>query len=197
MKVKLLLLALGGCVLLGALPKLAAEDIPCNYSLGSNSDAMVVCSPTGSVYDSVAVSEANEDSTAIYSLSIAGPDPAQFGFATTLCESVDPCGPGLDPQYYSDIFGVSFDGANLVLSFSSGDEFGSPYGFEGFFFIPEPDGWVNATSYLDPTLVANGYTAWFISSPPEPSSVPEPSSLILLGSGLTGFAVVIRRKLNR
>jgi hypothetical protein len=31
----------------------------------------------------------------------------------------------------------------------------------------------------------------------ETTPVPEPSSLLLLGSGLAGFAGVIRRKLNR
>jgi hypothetical protein len=113
---------------------------------------------------------------------------AQFGNATTLCEFAGNCGPGLPPSAYSDIFGVSTEGnGNFFFSFNSDDETGSAFGSQGAIFLPEHGGWYNATMYLDPILVNAGDTAWFM------SDTPEPTSLLLIGSGV----VLLARKLRK
>lgn len=171
-------------LLLGVLP-LAAQPLPCQLGWNQYSDVFIVCTPTGQLSDWVGVAETNEDPNAIYTL-VTPPDPAQFGNATTFCEFSAPCGPGLAQQYYSDIFGVASVNGVLYMGFSSDAERGSPYGNQGAIYLLEPNGFYNATMYLDPTLQALGYTAWF------QSSVPEPASLLLIGSGIGLLARKLR-----
>jgi len=179
-------LALISCLLVWALPSFA---IPCLTPFNPlvDSDALAVCAPNGGLYDYVSVTEANENANTIYTLTLAGPDLNQFGFATTFCEFAAPCGPALPQIYYSDIFGVASTNGGYYLGFSSDNEAGTPYGSEGYYFIPEPNGWYPATVYLDPALQAQGYTAWFI------SSVPEPTTMLLIGSGIALLAKKLRK----
>ena len=184
MKLRALLIA---CLLVWALPSFA---IPCATPFNPlvDSDALAVCAPNGTLYDYVSVTEANEDPNMIYTLTVAAPDPAQQGFATTFCEFATPYGPGLPQIYYSDIFGVAVVNSVQYVAFSSDAEAGTSYGTQGFYFIPEPNGWYPATMYLDSALQAQGYTAWFI------SSVPEPTTMLLLGSGIGLLARKLRKK---
>jgi hypothetical protein len=175
-----------------ALPSLAGT-LPCQtpFNPAVDSDALAVCDPGGKLYDYVSVTEANEDPSVIYRLTIAAPDSSQYGFATTFCEfaAPAPCGPGLSQEYYSDIVGVASDGSNYFLGFSSDAESGTPYGSQGYYFIqPEPIGWYNVTMYLDPGLRASGFTAWFV------SEVPEPGSVVLLVTGIAMLGFGSRRK---
>jgi PEP-CTERM motif len=189
MKLRALLIV---CLLAWALPSLAGSVPNCYpYLPPGTSDALVVCAPNNTVYDFVSVLEANEDPNAIYTLAIAAPDPNQFGFATTFCEFDVPCGPGLLDYYYSDIFGVASVNGALYLGFSSDGENGTPYGGQGFYYVPASQGdwlrWYDATMYLDPALQAQGYTAYF-------TSVPEPTTLLLIGSGIGLLARRLRKK---
>jgi len=153
-----------------------------------DSDALAVCAPNGTLYDYVSVTEANEDPNAVYLLPITAADPNQWGFATTFCELSSPCGPGLPQQYYSDIVGVYGNGQTLSVAFASDAESGSPFAAQGHYFIPEPNGWYDVTYNIDPILQAQGYTAWFI------SSVPEPTTMLLLGSGIGLLARRLRKR---
>jgi len=179
--------ALAAIALLLCVMPLAAQPLPCQIGWNQYSDVLIVCTPTGQLSDWVGVTEVNEDPNAIYTLATP-PDPTQFGNATTFCEFSSPCGPGLPQQYYSDIFGVASVNGVLYMAFSSDAEGGSPYGIQGAIFLPEPNGFYNATMYLDPTLQSLGYTAWF------QSSVPEPASLLLIGSGIGLLARKLRKK---
>jgi PEP-CTERM motif-containing protein len=194
MKLRLFLLV---CLVVWALPSFGQTlwypPCPTPFNPAVDSDAMAVCAPNGTLYDYLSVTEANENPGTIYTLATP-PDPTQWGFATTLCEFAPPapCGPGLPQQYYSDIFGVASNGVNYYLAFSSDGENGSPFGGQGFYYwqapYGEPAGWLSATMYLDPTLQAQGYTAWFI------SQTPEPTTLLLIGSGISLLAAKLRKK---
>jgi PEP-CTERM motif len=189
MKLRLFLVV---CLMVWALPSLGQiwhTPCPTPFNPSVDSDALAVCAPNGTLYDYVSVTEANEDPNAVYILSVAAPDPNQFGFATTFCEFATPCGPGLPQIYYSDIFGVANVNGALYVGFSSDAEAGTPYGSQGFYFVgPEPNGWYNATIYLDPSLQAAGYSAWFI------SQTPEPTTMLLIGSGIGMLARRLRKK---
>lgn len=142
-----------------------------------------------------------------YVLNVLG-NPAMVGHATVLTE------PG---GSVSDVFGVvdySSEGVNApygcdytspgacdLLSYSSDPSPNTSSFGDGtnFIIFPEGAGVFDATSYLNPGLIANLWTAQFSSDPgpdSEPSPTPEPGSLILLGTGLLGTAGVVRRKLN-
>jgi len=165
----------------------ATAQMACLQGWSQYSDALVVCDANGNVYDSVTATEAQElGGNSVFVLTVAGPDPNQQGNATTLCVFAAPCGPGLTPNYYSDIFGV-YNGT--YLAFSSDDETGNAFGEQGAIFLPEHAGWYDATMYLDPHLVAQGYTAWFMSD----ADVPEPGSLLLIGSGIALLARKLRK----
>jgi hypothetical protein len=188
-KFRVLVIASLALVIWAALPSFAVPCVtPFNPSV--DSDALAVCSPTGTLYDYVSVTKASEDPNAFYVLTVAAPDVNLYGFATTFCEFATPCGPNLPQQAYSDVFGVgTLDFVHYSIGFASGDKNGSPYGGDpNFKYLREPNGWYPATTYLDPSLSSLGYTAWFISS-----SVPEPSSMLLLGSGIALLAKKLRK----
>ncbi len=66
-----------------------------------------------------------------------------------------------------------------------------------FIFLAEGNGGpFDATKYLSTTLVNTGFTATF-QSDSEARTVPEPSTLILLGSGLAGLVGITRRRHRR
>jgi hypothetical protein len=153
------------------------------------SDCMIVFNPpgVGGVFSSVAVTEAEEDPTALYVVPGVAGNPA--GGTTTLIELG---GNAIDGPF-SDIFGVADLDTALVLAFQSdgeGTELSPPPGT--IFLFETTEGPYDATIYLHPDLQSQGYTAQFFSD--VEVSVPEPSSLILLGSGLLGFALIRRRK---
>lgn len=133
---------------------------------------------------------ADEPNSIYYLNDITLPDPNMFGFATILYENT--WDRNAAQGDFSDVFGVvSIDG-NLYLGFNSGSErLPAAFGSEGAWFWPECKRCeYDATFYLDPTLQAAGYTAWF-----EPGFTPEPGTLMLLGAGLLGIASSIKRKL--
>jgi len=177
-----------------ALCVLPAAALPCLSGWSQYSDAMVVCDPNGNVFDFAVATEAQEiGGTSVFLLLVAGPNPAQFGNATTLCEpGIPACGAGLPATSYSDIYGVYANGnGQFFLAFNSDDETsGAAFGGEGAIFGFEvPGTWENATNYLDPALVAQGYTAWFMSD-----GVPEPASILLIGSGVALIARKLRKR---
>lgn len=180
---------LAAAALLFSVMPLAAQPLACQLGWSQYSDVFVVCTPTGQLSDWMGTTDVNEDPAAIYTLATP-PDPGQFGNATTFCELTTSCGPGLPQLRYSDIFGVATVDGTLYLAFSSdGEGTGTPYGGQGTIYVPEPNGWYNATMYLDPTLQSIGYTAWFTSDP-----VPEPTTLLLIGSGIGLLATRLRKR---
>ena len=193
MKHRVFVFVLGLSVALAALPAMAGQSCP--FGLPYNSDCMVVFDPNGLIVSFAGATEQDEINNGpnyIYTVPGVAPDPAQFGFATTLCEPGFFCAPNQSAANYSDIFGVASVNGTLFLAFSSDDETGCPVCAQGFYYLPERSpGVYAATFYLDPALQAQGYTAYFWSG-----TTPEPSSLILFGSGVLGLAGVIRRKIN-
>lgn len=164
----------------------------------TNSDTLTVYSPNGNVYSQVSAAEGTEGNgqTLFFIGDFTLADPAQFGNATTLCESM-PCNPNSDPSQFSDIFGVARVTINgqdfFFLSFTSDGENGTAFGNAGAHFLLEANGGpFDATMYLNPRYRNQGYTATFTSD--NESTVPEPSSLLMVGSGILGVAAVARRK---
>ncbi len=115
----------------------------------------------------------------IHAVSAPTGNPSQFGSPTVLLE---PNG------NISDVFGVTRD--NNFSFFSDTEAGGSvPPSFgtdtTKFIFLAEGNGGpFDATKYLSTSLVDTGVTATFQS---DSEGVPEPSTLILLGSGLAGL----------
>jgi hypothetical protein len=150
------------------------------------SDCLVVFDPVGAVVSFAAVSEP-EDRTILHV--VPGVEPDRTAPATTL---IEPGGTQANGPY-SDTFGVGGVGNVLGLAFFSDDEVNSApmAGGSQIFLFETSAGPYDATMLLSPALRAEGFTAQFFS---DLDVVPEPTSAILLGSGLLGFVVICRRK---
>ena len=176
-----------GILLVGTLILIGAGTGLADGAVGAGSpvsDTFTIFSPTGSVYDSISITEDEEladPNNIVYFTDSNLVNPDMWGFATTLLE---PNG------QYSDIFGIAYVNGGYYLAFSSDTETSTPYGWQGYYFLPEGNGVLDATKYLNTNLVGSGYTAEFR------SDVPEPTTLLLLGFGLTALAGV-RRKFKK
>lgn len=165
------------------------------------SDTLTVFNPNGSINSQISALDSQEgNGTSVFL--IGNPflaNPAQFGKATTLCE-VAGCNASSPPSAFSDIFGVvqaTIGGQTFFfLAFTSDGENGTPFGNQGKTFLLEVPGFpYSVTQYLLPGLIAQGYTATFVSD--GEVVTPEPSTLVLLGSGLIGLAGFARRRMSR
>ena len=159
------------------------------------SDYLAVRDANGNVVYSVSVTESLEDPNEIYFINVPGlVNVAQFGNATTLCEGFTHCSP--TDGFYSDIYGIASINGDLFLAFNSDSETApAAYGSQGAIFLPEGNGGIfDATQYLDPSLVAQGYTAQFFSD--SDNKIPEPGTMTLLGTGLLGAIGSLRKRLG-
>jgi hypothetical protein len=168
------------------------------------SDTLTVYNPAGMAVQTLSVMESDEGSgDQVFYIGVSSlADPAQFGHATTLCESA-PCNANTPRGDLSDIFGVvqivTGGHTHYYLGFASDGENGIPAGTESVFgglgdnfTIEMPSVPVDVTKYLDPTKQAAGWTAKFTSDG-DVTSIPEPSTLVLLGTGLVGLAGIFRK----
>ena len=181
----LLLLA---CVVFAAVPGVA----------DSVSDTLTIYNSQGNIVQQVVAQEGQEGvlGATIFTAPPGFANTALFGQATVLCESL-PCDASSPISNFSDIVGIVNTGMGpLRFGFSSDDENGLAAGSQGAIFLLEVPGFAyDVTNYLDPVHVRAGFTATFVSDA-DVSPVPEPTSLVLLGSGLLGLAGYSRRFLR-
>ncbi len=154
---------------------------------------MTVYGPEGGIVGQVIATEADKQANGtdfIYTIPGFAIDGDQFSNYTTLYPS--------NPAVISDVFGIAFTNDDYFLSFSA-DFAGNPDPFyyadlvssdnQNFLNAGQP---FEATQYLSQSLQDQGYTAFYQSTAGSP--VPEPGSLILLGSGIAGISIFLRRK---
>jgi hypothetical protein len=185
------------CVIFAAVPGMA----------DAISDVLIVYNPAGDPVQILTASESQEGGGGnIFFIGVASlADPAQFGHPTTLCEpGTSPCDATTPFTSLSDIVGViqaTIGGHTFsFIGFTSDAENGLLPGVEGAFggfgssFIAEQANTnqvIDVTYLLNPTLSSHGWTATF-----ESEFVPEPGTMVLVGSGLIGLAGLIRKKIN-
>jgi len=159
------------------------------------SDSLTIYDPVGAIFATVSATEAEEEAQGgVFKwIPISGiVDLSKFTFPIVLTEGVDAQGQPI----ISDVFGITdpdFPGVgDYFLGFASDTETPISNGIlagTNPSFLDEGDGIVDATQFLDPTLVAQGYRAEFRSDP-----VPEPATFSLMALGMLALASCRRRQ---
>jgi hypothetical protein len=191
----LLLLA---SVVFAALPSMA----------DSISDTLTVFLPNGTIFAQISALESQEGNGDqlffIGSKSLGA--KAEVGNPLVLCES-GTCNSSTPHTNLSDIVGiipVTIAGKTFFfLGFTSDGGNGLATGIEtafgglgNRFQVEQPNATIDVSMFLDLGLRNQGWTATFVSDG-DATVVPEPGTLVLLGSGLIGIAGLARRRMSR
>jgi hypothetical protein len=171
------------------------------------SDSLTIFDPTGTVVNQIqlfedgsilsvgpigqfqigSVSSGGEDPNTIHYINVQNlVNPSLYGRPINVLES---------GTTLSDTVGISqaLAGPVLFLAFNSdNDTIPFPFGPVGTDIVPEGNGHIDVTLFLNPVLVTNGFTAQFFSDP----EVPEPASAGLLAAGLFITTFAARKRLR-